>query len=181
MNTTYKKKLKTITVFVNGMQQPFTFTDTVDEPTATRILYEFQHNGGANGVIQDMQGWIPTSSVSYVLVTEAESDVISKNDVFCVEPASDELVIKICSEGEAPNIYCADSPQKPITKSDFEALLIAAGCSTPDCLDSTIFVYWNDEQLHFDSTNQDWRDSAQQYSYHYDNGEEKMVFSRLTQ
>lgn len=181
MNTTYKKKLKTITVFVNGMQQPFTFTDTVDEPTATRILYEFQHNGGANGVIQDMQGWIPTSSVSYVLVTEAESDVISKNDVFCVEPASDELVIKICSEGEAPNIYCDDSPQKPVTGNDFQALLTAAGCSSPDCFESTVRVYWNDEQLHYDSAYSYWRDSEHQYSYRYDPHDDKMEFSHTTQ
>ena len=181
MNTTYTKKLKTITVtFVNG--ETFEVADTVDAPTASNVLYAFQHEGGSYIRNGNNYGWFPTSSIAGISIAEADSDPITKTDGFCAEPASDELVIKICSTGEAPSIYCTDSPQKPITQEDLGNLIAKSGCADAeqitDCLNENVFVYYNGERL-LVSQQGDWRNDD--YSYAFDGGTNKMVFTRLTQ
>lgn len=86
MAVTYKKKLKSITVYQmpDGAAVPITITDTTDDDKATRILNEYKNYGTAELLVGDSMMFVPYHAVQYIKITEELADV-TKADPYCGE------------------------------------------------------------------------------------------------
>lgn len=85
MAITYKKPLKTIKVYVKGIDTPIEVADTVSAPNASTALAEFERGQKMHLVLDGKTDIVPYGSVAYVEVTSSESDAITKEDPYCVD------------------------------------------------------------------------------------------------
>lgn len=163
MSTTYTKKLKSIAItLVNGSTSEY--SDTVDEPIASNILYSLQHEGGAYIQDENAYGWFPTSAVLNIAIIEEDSDPITKSDPYCIESSSDVYLIKLCQDGTGVEIYCDDSPLKPERLSElFPIMQECAG--DLDCVNAILRVEYNGTILSatMDGDNVIWTDGTRSY------------------
>lgn len=86
MAITYKKALKTINVYIHGINDPVTVADTVSAPNASNAYAEFEAGYKMHLVTgEGKQTVVPYHAVIKVEVTTAASENITRNDPFCAE------------------------------------------------------------------------------------------------
>lgn len=83
MAINYKKDLKTITVKVHGVNDPYVVADTVAAQNASYALKEFNAGHKMKLVTNDGDVYVPYGSVEYVLVADAQSGTITRPDPYC--------------------------------------------------------------------------------------------------
>lgn len=86
MAVTYKKALKTIKVYIHGIDDPIQVADTTTASNATNAYAEFENGYKMHLVTgEGQQTVVPYHAVVKVEVTTAPSADITKNDPYCAE------------------------------------------------------------------------------------------------
>lgn len=86
MAITYKKALKTINVYIHGIDDPVTVADTATASNASNAYAEFENGYKMHLVTgEGQQTVVPYHAVVKVEVTTAPSADITKNDPYCAE------------------------------------------------------------------------------------------------
>lgn len=88
MATTYKKALKTIRVFLHGMDEPIIVSDTATSPDASNALAEFENGYKMHlKVLGDddtkLEYVVPYHAVTAIVVRTELSEDITKADPYC--------------------------------------------------------------------------------------------------
>lgn len=178
---TYTKKLKSIVVhtLLSDEAGNIPLADTTTDNVASRALADFLAYRDIVAKVE-MQGQtatvsIPYHAVQYIEVQEEEA-TISPADPYGCEETEKGYKIKLCSEGEAPACYCADSPLKPITGDDMQTILneLCGGDPSAECIEQ-LNVTYDGETLSYNSQEGTWGNDK--YTYELDEATDKFVVS----
>ncbi len=86
MAITYKKALKTINVYIHGIEDPVTVADTTTASNASAAYAEFEKGFKMHLITGEGQETVvPYHAVVKVEVTTAPSADITRDDPFCAE------------------------------------------------------------------------------------------------
>lgn len=85
MAINYKKSLKTIKVYIHGIDDPVTVADTTTTSDASAALAEFEKGYKMHLVTAEGQTIVPYHAIIKVEVATSASEDITKADPYCEE------------------------------------------------------------------------------------------------
>lgn len=91
MAINYKKSLKTIRVYIHGIDDPVTVADTTTTSDASAALAEFEKGYKMHLATQAGQTIVPYHAIIKVEVSTAASEDITKADPYCAETSGETV------------------------------------------------------------------------------------------